>query len=129
MKKANELTDDQIWKKTKDGDSSILSDSRVSTLRNGVGNTPLHWLADRGAKKVLKHPGVSTLKNEYGNTPLHFLAGRGVKGAWFHPDFDKVKNKVGKTPKDWWFLSEHKLPTCIDVVAAKLSGIKDKVIV
>ena len=82
-----ELTDYEIWVRARNGDPSILSDLRVSTLRNNFG-----W------------------------TPLHYLAWKGVKKAWFHPDFDKVKNKEGETPKDWWIKSNHRLLTCMDFI-------------
>ena len=110
------LTDKQIWAKAKSGDSSILSDPRVSTLKNEYGETPLHLLADRGVKEVLKHPDVSKVKNEYGDTPLHYSALEGIHKVWFHPDFDKVKNDFGETPKDWWFIRNHKPVTCMDFI-------------
>ena len=81
------LINDEIWVKAKKGDPSILSNPRVSTLRN-----------------------------EYSWTPLHYLAWIGVKKAWFHPDFDKVKIKNGRTPKDWWFVAGHKPVTCTDFI-------------
>ena len=111
-----ELTDYQIWRKAGNGDPSILSDPRISRIKDFNGNTPLHYLADGGVKEVLKHPDVSILKNEYDNTPLHFLAHRGVKEAWFHPDFDKVKNKYNETPKNVWIIYEHKPVTCVDFI-------------
>ena len=83
----SKLTDNQIWKKAKDSDSSILSDPRVSALRDEDGWTPLHW-----------------------------LAWMGVKEAWFHPDFDKVKNKYRRTPKDTWFRAGYKPLTCMDFI-------------
>ena len=84
------LTDSEIWAKAKSGDSSILSDPRVSEL-----------------------------KHEDGWTPLHELANKGVKEAWFHPDFDKVGDKKGRTPKDWWFQMGHKPITCTDFIGSE----------
>ena len=92
------MTKDELWAKAKKGNRSILSDPRVSTLRDGDGWTPLHELARRGAKEVLKHPDAGTLKNQDGNTPLHFLAYRGVKEVLDHPDAKKTKNSYGDAP-------------------------------
>ena len=114
--KMDQLTDKQIWAKAKSGDSSILSDPRVSTLKNEYGETPLHYLAHKGVKEILKHPDVSKVKDEDGWTPLHKLASRGVKEAWSHPDFDKIKNNRGKTPKDVWFVYGYKPITCMDFI-------------
>ena len=111
-----QLTDNQIWDKAHKGDPSILSDSRIGTLKNNFNWTPLHFLASKGVKEVLKHSGASKVRDDTGATPLHFLAHRGTKKVWFHPDFDKVKNKNGETPKDWWFIVGHKLPTCADFI-------------
>ena len=81
------LTDKQIWNKAYKGDPSILSDPRVSTLRD-----------------------------KYGRTSLHYLAHKGVKEVWSHSNFDKVKDKNGETPKDWWFVHNRKPPACADFV-------------
>ena len=110
------LTDYQIWIKAGGGDPSILSDPRVSTLRDGHGWTPLHLLASRGVKGTLKHPDASKVKNKNGNTPLHWSARRGIKEAWLHPDFNKVKNNRGETPRDIWIIYDHKPPTCADFI-------------
>ena len=81
------LTNNEIWHKASYGDPSIISDPRISTLRD-----------------------------EFDWTPLHLLAWHDVKEAWFHPDFDKVKNKNGKTPKDWWIKYGYKPVTCTDFI-------------
>ena len=109
------ITDSEIWGKVTKRDSSILSDPRVSKLKDFDSWTPLHYLADRGVKEVLKHPDASTAKNAYSATPLHLLANRGVKEAWFHPDFDKVKDDYGKTPRNWW-LRYYEPLTCMDII-------------
>ena len=141
-----ELTDKQIWDKAYNSGPSILSDPRVSTLKDEYGWTPLHELAKNKVKEVSKHPDVSKIKSRFGNTPLHYLANNGVKEildhpdisktknrldgdtplhllawagvkeAWSHPDFDKVKNKKDETPKDWWIRYGHKPLTCTDFI-------------
>ena len=117
MVNEKELTDRQIWHKAKSGDPSILSDPRVSTLKDENDNTILHYLASRGVKEVLKHPDVSKVRDEFGWTPLHLLVSwSGPKEAWFHPDFDKVKDGKGRTPKDRWIYAGHKQMTCTDFV-------------
>ena len=113
------LTDYQIWAKAGNGDPSILSDPRASTLKNDAGSTPLHWLAWKGVKEVLDHPDVSKIKTKSGNTPLHYSADRGIKEAWFHPDFDKMKNNKGDAPKDIWINRRHKPVTCMDFIMEK----------
>ena len=87
MPKNGKLASDEIWHKAERGDSSILSDPKVSKIRD-----------------------------RYGWTPLHCLALKGVKEAWFHPDFDKIKDKKGRTPKDIWFQFDYKPVTCMDFI-------------
>ena len=114
--RAHTLTDKQIFDKALDGDPSILSDPRVSILRDEFDETTLHYLADKGVKGTLKHPDASKVKNKNGNTPLHWSARRGIKEAWLHPDFNKVKNNRGETPRDIWIIYDHKPPTCADFI-------------
>ncbi len=82
-----ELIDEEIWYKAYRGDSSILSDPRVSII-----------------------------SGQNGDTPLHYLAWHGVKEDWFHPDFNKVKSNDGKTPRDTWINTGHKPLTCVDFI-------------
>lgn len=58
----------ELWNKARNNDISILSDPRVSKIKNEFGDTPLHWLALSKNIVVLKHPDIDRVENNYGQT-------------------------------------------------------------
>lgn len=105
------LLEQELWKKAREGDISILSDPRVSKLIDRDGETPLHVLAMRGKYEILKHPDVDKVQNYFGNTPLHLLLNRGSDYNIFVKtniirilkcgNIEKIRNNKAETPFDW----------------------------
>ncbi|MFW6243468.1 MAG: hypothetical protein ACOC2W_04845 [bacterium] len=116
---------EDLFKKAKSRDISILSDPDVSKIKNKKGDTPLHVLAFNGALGILKHVDVSKVKNDKGETPLHILSNWRMKSNIYfslypslvennnlleifltrcalailrHPDIVKVRDNEGATP-------------------------------
>ena len=89
-------TYDQLISRVNRGDKSILNDPAVSKVKNGIGNTPLHWAALKW-EDALKHPDISRVQNNFGDTPLHWAASRWESAA-YHQEVRKVRNHQGELP-------------------------------
>ena len=86
--------DRDLFKRAGKGDASVMEDPRVTTIKDQMGRTPLHYLAYSGNIEVLKHPQVATLASEEdytGITPLFALAVAGKTEVLEYPDVMKYR--------------------------------------
>lgn len=57
--------------------AELLKHKDIAEVKNAVGNTPLHYMADLkygGAEEIMSHPLMDSIKNNSGETPLDLLA-------------------------------------------------------
>lgn len=72
-KKIKRLSKEQLFKRAENGDVSVLSDPRVSKIRDGSDWSPLEILCSLGKMETLRHPDIDKIKDIQGDVPLYWL--------------------------------------------------------